>query len=564
MSKSAARELFVLSVEDVVASQLPDGDCPQAFASHLSILPMAICYSENFPGNRFYKSPKLLDSLVRLGDFNDVKANAKGVYDGPVPGWDEWRTLAWLDAMQLIKSDLDSSRLNRWMDKIGGFAGHIVGMIPNLDDFDGLVPNHPMWDYALLNRMGHVFGEGKYIEEARGVFSGVFAAQTPDGLFREGGSHAGFPGTAVTGYNMVSACAIDYYGRESGDARAMDAVERAWRWYYDFLLPDGGCFANLDIRMHGWLKPQLGLNPSAWLNKPEGAFTLNQAIEQFHQRTAKHGRHTPSDNRVIGFLAFQYPGIAGDVPPRAPVWPERHRMIAQETGVRRRNGWASLLTGMDNRFISNVMPSLYFGHERQDCVGLHHEKAGPILGSAHSRMDSRFSTFAVYGSGCAQYVADDAFYRSTPTLDTLLLQYGADACAVTVDSRQAAHCDVVFSLDGARGSRTVRGPGHAMSALGARAHASVHLDPGGEIRLGERRWSVDRPVGESLSIRVPKGEVLDLGLFKLVSPDLGWEFQWPVHAVDPYTQMNPGHAFGVVEFVLHRPKQTTCTLRVMV
>ena len=561
MYKPLLHQLFVHSVDETLPHQQPDGNLAEANANFLSILPWAICYSVPFENNPHYRSPKLLEGIVRLGEYNCGRVDDRGNYDA---GWDEWRTLTWMEAMMRVEGDLDAGLVKKWTAKFVGAAREPLELIPDLDNFDGLIPNHPTWGYALLYRIGKLFDEPHYMDVAARAIRCVLRAQTPDGLFREGGSYAGFPGTAVTLYNLTSASAIDYYYRQSGDELAAAGLEKAWRWFYDFLLPDFSSVPNFDIRSRGWLPASHAMHvyPAEWFHRPEGAAIAEKALRDF---LVLPDRKTPPRRREVGFISMQYNAIPDATKPVPPQWPEHHRMIASEAGIRRKNGWTAALTGMNNRFLSNVAPASFFGHERQDCVCVFHEKTGLILGSSHSRMQTELSTFVVYENGNAKYVADDAFLRVTDVIDTLLLMYGSNAAAVSIDTHHAEHCDVTFSLNGERGTRTRRGNGHAMSAMGARAHATVHLQGDETITLGDKSWSASRPQHEPLCINVPAKAVLDFGRFKLVSPESAFEFRWPVVTIDPYTlMMSAGRKMGVVEFVLYQPQNATATLRVVV
>ena len=52
----------------------------------------------------------------------------------------------------------------------------------------------------------------------------------------------------VSRYLLVAEFAVALYHEWSGDERAAEALERAWRWHYDFLLPDGSAPPTLDSR----------------------------------------------------------------------------------------------------------------------------------------------------------------------------------------------------------------------------------------------------------------------------------------------------------------------------
>jgi hypothetical protein len=556
MSMSLLDELFVLSTRQTLTHQKPDGDLGSGAGSCLSILPWAICYSEKFPGNPLHKDPKLLEAIVRLGDFHCATGY----------GWDEWRTLTWLEAAARIESDLDATRRRAWQEKFLEAGRHAMGIIPELDHFDGFIPNHPVWEHVLLYRIGQRFGVEEFMAHAVAVLGRVMEAQTPDGAFREGGTAAGFPGSPVTLYSLVTAGAISAYHGYSGDPKAVVSLEKSWRWFYDFLLPDFSIPPTLDFRCPYRTSDELlHVFPSFLFNKPEGRFIASHALRRFREQ---FGRAAESErsilHRGLGFLSMQRDQIRDGIEERPPQWPEFHRLSADEACIRRRNGWVAVLSGLTNRFAASVAPQPFFGHERQDCLALYHETAGLVIGSSHSKLQPEASTFVFYENGRAQYLHDHACLRNPPPLDTLLLQYGSNAAAVSVDTTRREFCEITFSIHGERGQRTQRGPGHALSATAARAHLSLRLAGCERITHRGRSWEVNRADEERLCLSVGANEEVDFGRWRIACADGPWEFRWPVRLSEPYSVLSyTGERLGIAEVVLH-PGRPVATFRVVV
>lgn len=565
MIKPLVQELFVLSTQQTLARQRPDGDIGQIHHNYLSILPWAICYSEAYAGNPYYKSKQVLDAIVRFGEFNRSMMDDHGAYAGT--GWDEWRTLAWIEASQRLGGDLDPGTRRAWEAKFVACGKHVMAMATDMDVFEGAVPNHAVWDYALLLHLGRLFGVKAYTDTANHAMGRIIKGQTADGCFREGGTAGGFPGTQVTHYNLVSAQAVNFYQSRGGDAPADDALEKAWCWFYDFLLPDGSMPPTLDIRTKYARRPPVCNFPAYFINKPEGAWLLRRGMNDTKVTLARDAgdAYWAAEHRMLGFLGFQYDKLSEHVEPREPRWQPFSRMYAEEVCIHRQNGWAVVLSGMTNRFISSVCPQPFFGHERQDCVAIFHEKLGLISGTSHTKIDERLGTFVFYQDGNAQYIHDKAFLKSTPLLDTLLLQYGPNTGAVSLDTTKQNRCVVTFSLHGERGKRPHRGPGHAIAAFAAKAHLSLRLDGCESLKVGSRSWTAKRTSEEPLQLKIAVGETLDLGRWTISSPSSAWTLRWPVVLSDPYTTLHyGGEQVAVLETILYSNGHPTAEFHINV
>ena len=532
--RQALRDIIVLTVEKALPRQKADGSVPDVHAAGMIIYPWALCYSSEFEGNAYYRDGRLLDAILRLGDYNCDTAHPA----------DEWTHVKWMEAMKLIEDELDGSRIARWRDGILRSARHIERGYIDMPVFDGQIPNHGIWAHAFMYRVGQVFDIEKYRHMASEALGRVFDGQSADGCWREGASDCLFVGTPVTGYNAISAQAVNLYYAWSGDERAAEALDRAWRWYYDFLLPDHSTPPTLDSRQNyhpGLAAPCV----AAWWNKPEGRWLGVRGAEKIRdgiRATGGVGGHGH------GKIALQYPFIEEELDEREPSWPEYTRMVQEEACIRRRNGWTAVLSGMTNYGISNVGLRL-FQQERQDCLSLAHQRTGLLIGSAHSQVQQELATFAVYQDGAVHYAPLDAYLKSTPPLDTLLLRYGGNVMALSVDTTQAEQCSITFSMEGERGRSSAQGRGHALGAAAARARLMLRLHEGDVIKLGDESWPVEHNDRHILRLDVPPGENVDFGAWSL-GCDQPWELRWPIRARDAYNPLQPDEWLAVAEVLL--------------
>lgn len=531
-NKQVVRDIIALSVKNALARPDEDASAKSGHGGGMMIYPMALCYATEFEGNTLYHDDQLMETIIRLGDTNCSVAVVS----------DEWTHITWMEAADLMKDEIDEQRLERWKDSFFKCADHLMSNCVDMDVFDGGIPNHGIWYHTYVYRTGQLYGIDKYTDMAKHAMGRIIAGQTPDGCWAEGQSDSVFKGSPVTSYNSVSAMAINLYYSYSGDAKALKALDKAWDWFYGYLLPDYTKPPTLDSRQP--YSPDKGMPTVAhWWNKPEGRYLGILGAER-QRENLRSGAGTGT-----GFLALQYPLMEEDVEEKKPTWPEYKRMVREEACIHRQNDWAVVLSGMTNKNCSNSGLRL-FQQERQDCVSIAHEKTGLIVGSAHSQIEEQFSTFVVYEDGAAIYLPESAYLKSTPPLDTLLLKYGSNTMAVSVDTTNTEHADITLSLHGERGSRPERGRGHPISAMGARAHLCMRLTAGDTLTLGDRSFAIEEDDEQILRLDVPSGEVLSNGIWSLSCAETAWEFRWPVRTRNPYHIMEPGEWIGLVEVIL--------------
>lgn len=559
------RALLVLGTRDSLPHQTADGGLGNERWSPMMMLCWAICYADRFDGNPYYREATLLDAIRRLGDFNDRSADARGHFTNNIAGWDEWRLFAWMEAMERVRGDLDAARLDAWRRKFIGAAEHILGLCVDMEHFDGGIPNHGIWGHALLHRVGRLYDRRDCVAMADLAFDRILRSQTPDGCFREMQSAAGLQGSPVTGYNLVSLMAVNLYHAHGGAAAAGEALERGWRWWYDFALPNYRTPPCLDMRQVYGHNVQTTIAPCwpAWFfNQPEGRHIALQgwALRRAAPSAAAPGpgdwatMHSgPYSCQGLGFIALQYAQIEAHVAPRAPSWPDYRRMLAEEVCVRRRPPWTAVLSGMTNYDQSNGAVRL-FALERQECLALYHQTLGLLIGSSHALMDERFSTFVFYENGAAYYLHNKAYLKSTPPLDTLHLRYGANIGALSVDTTQPECAAITFSLLGEQGKRPERGVGHPLSAMGAKAHLALRLQSGERVTVAD---GASRVLDETLiRLKIGAGQSVAFGRWSLTCMEAPWELHWPVRGKDPYHLLADGETLALAEVTVYT--RTAC------
>ena len=543
MSADALNELLIATTRESLKRQEPDGGLGDVRWSPMGIHCWALCYALPFAKNPYHHDDQLLAAIFQMGDYNQRSFDPATGFTNNIAGWDEWRLIAWVEAVALLGDRLDTARQEAWRVTFLAFAEHIKSICVDMETFDGVIPNHGIWGHATFYRIGQLYGRDEFCELAAGAFERVFAAQTADGCFREGDTDVGMPGTPVTSYNVVSLMAINMYHGYTGDPAAAAALEKGWHWWHDFLFPDHTTPPALDCRQVYAHAPASGPRqhtlPAWFYNKPE----IRASCEDGWRARA---RNATQSNQSIGFLGLQYDKIRAEVEPASHEWPEYTRMREEEACIRRRHQWHAVLCGATNDYCSNVELPLW-RLERQSLINLFHEELGLIIGSAHSMIQEGVSTFTFYENGAAWYLHNRAYLKSTPPLDSLYLRYGNNMGVVSVDTTKPAECRICLSVQGELGKRPARGIGHPMTALAARGRLTLRLKAGDTIALNHER----RVLGEEgFCLRIPAGTEVRLPGWSLSCAEAWWDFRWPVQTSDPYNVLEPAETVAAAEVPL--------------
>lgn len=231
-------DVLILATTDNLKVQKPDGGFAPERWLPMIIDTWSICYANALERNPHYRNPTVLDAIIRAGNYNERMFDPKTGFLDNVPGWDEWRMFSWIEATERIASDLDPALLQRWRDVFMQYGEHVLGQCIDMDHFDGAIPNHGIWNHAIFYRIGRLYNRPDFVEIAEQAFDRIFKAQTPDGCFREGGTIAGFPGTPVVMYNVISLLAVNMYFGHSGNPDAERALEKGFQWWWNTRFPD--------------------------------------------------------------------------------------------------------------------------------------------------------------------------------------------------------------------------------------------------------------------------------------------------------------------------------------
>jgi hypothetical protein len=524
----------------------------------MNINAWSICFANELRNNPHYRNPSTLEAIVRLGDYNEKQFDREKGFADNIPGWDEWRLFAWMEAVERAADSMDAPRLARWRDIFILFGEHIIKMCVDMEHFDGAIPNHGIWNHALLYRIGQRYGRSDFRDMAGLAFERILAAQTPDGCFLEGGTSAGFPGSPVVMYNTVSCMAVNMYLGYSGDPAAEKALEKGFRWWWNTRFPDFTDMNVLDCRNRSYAQsfgqdgPEIHplILPAYFFNKPEVRGYAEQGWRLRRDKPftdARKSPHTgPYYSQGLGFISLQWDNIKESVETAEPEWPELTRFIALEAGVRRRNGWHAALSGISNACASSwTLPTWRL--ERQCLLEIWNERCGKIIGSGNSLIQEDASTMTFYENGCAHYLHTGAYFKST-TLDTLHLHYGVNTGAVSVDTSDASFCRVIFSMLGETGKRAERGVGHPASAMAARGRIALAPAAGGAIRRGETKHELAQDSG--LLWRIAAGEEINCGAWSILCENAWWDLRWPVGLSNAYKPLYPDETIGIAEVAL--------------
>ena len=552
MSKRELEKVFILSTTETLAVQADDGGLIIEPWSPMLIHCWTLCYLNEYTDNPHYRNPDVLQAIKQLGDFNQTSLDQEKGFTNDTCGWDEWRLFSWMEATELLKEELNAECLAVWGKSFITAGDHVLSMCIDMETFDGGIPNHGIWNHAMLYRIGQLYNRNDMQDMAAHAFERIFQRQTEDGCFREGGTFAGFPGSPVTMYNIVSIMAINMYYGFSQDPAALDAMEKGWSWYYNFIFPDMSLPPALDARVH-YVQGRSFIHPAYFSNKPE----MRGVTEAFWKLRTGSERSKyltgPSNCHGLGFLALQADKILDNVTPIEPSWPEYYKMTQGETCIRRRHNWHAVLCGISNAHaFTQTLP--LWRLERQSLVNVFHEKLGLIIGSANSVVQEEISLFSFYEQGSAHYLHDNAYLKSTPPLDSLILQYRGNTGTVSVDTNQEKACTISLSIHGEMGKRTTPGPGHNISAVAAKARLSLRLKTGDKIIFKGK----ERILGEDgFILRIQPGEAVQCPGWTLSSSETPWTLRWPLYTNNPYAHLQPDEELAIAEAVLYSSATST-------
>ena len=163
------------------------------------ILPLALLYTADAPGNRMRGRKDILKLASRGGDalrdwqdrdgrvvFIKIDGSRWGNY------YDPWSMYHWLETFALLRDHLDAKRRRRWRKGLRlAYAGIAEEQARNTR-----VHNIPTWHVMALVRAGQVFGVPEWVQLGTGKILNAARHQHPDGYWPEGAGPS-------TSYNRV-------------------------------------------------------------------------------------------------------------------------------------------------------------------------------------------------------------------------------------------------------------------------------------------------------------------------------------------------------------------------
>ncbi|MFH1566653.1 MAG: hypothetical protein ABIL09_01545, partial [Gemmatimonadota bacterium] len=413
----------------------------------------------------------------------------------------------WIRAYQLVREALDEATRRRW--EAGLRLGYEGIARTCLERLHNIPAHHAMGLYCA----GQVFERADWREQAAAFMGRVAAAQSPNGWWAE---HQG----PVVAYNFVYSECLGIYHALSGDAAVLPALERAAVYHANLTYPDGSPVETVDGRNPYHPGRRLG-NPG-FSHTPAGRGYLKEQHAQHIAAGAEFGADYAASMLLHTGRGPAQPTAAAQ---------ERHdwRMGA-EALVRRRRPWFLCLSA----FIAPI-PENRWGQDRQSFASLFHDDAGLILGGGNTKLQPRWSTFAVgdpallfHTPGDEEpdfrarqgllHVPDRAAYADDPERPAVVLGYGGVEGRLEVHLLDEHAAEVTLSASGFT-HLPVEGHLTLLPHLGQ----PLRHSGGEEVVLGE----------EAVSWEGGDGAWIEPGGWRLTLP-AGTRLVWPVLPHNPY------------------------------
>lgn len=413
------------------------------------MFPLAVAYSRQAPGNRYYKDKQLLETIMKAGDalIADADKDGKWVFrkkDGSEWGmiWMPWTYSRWVRTFLLIRDDMPADRRAAWEKALtlgyDGIARSQLGHVHNIP------AHHAMGLYFA----GKALDRPQWCERAADFMKKVVDAQFEGGYWSEDVG-------PVVRYNFVYIDAIGTYYSASGDKRVLPAIERAVRFHSMFTYPDGSIVETIDERnpYHDGVYPA---NVGFTLT-PHGRALL-------HVLWAKPGKESLSADLIASLLMH---GDEGSMDPSL-LNPRGELEVMAEKGIDRaavlRQGpWYVCVSAY-----TAPIPKSRWHQDRQNFVSIFHEKTSLIVGGGNTKLQPAWSNFTVgdmallrhepgdenpdfVPKGPLFHVPGEARLVREPHLG-LDLTYGKQICRIRIHPKDDRRLELLLSAPGVQDS----------------------------------------------------------------------------------------------------------------
>jgi len=513
---------------------------------------LAVAYATPGKENRYYKSPELLEVILKAGDLLIEKADRQGRWvfrkkDGSTWGmiWMPWTYSRWIRTFGLVADDMPADTRRRWAEALRlGYAGiskHALGHVHNIPT------HHAMGLYAA----GRFLEQPEWCRQAAEFMHKVVAAQSEAGYWSEGGG-------PVVRYNMVYVDALGIYYALSGDREVLPVLERAAVFHRHFTYPSGQNVETIDGR-----NPLEVLFPSADSRHPlpetvalgNVGFSFSAVGRAYLKRQWElAGVGRLNADMVASLILYGQEG---------PV--EEHPDLAEETYVLREGGFDRAATFRKgpwfvclSAFTSPIVSSRWI-QDRQNFVSIYHDSTGVILGGGNTKLQPAWSTFSVGDMSLLKHAPGDQRPVFTPKGELyhvpskavlvlkprpgLDLVYGPAKCRVRLQFEDDR--TLWYRLEVSNDSPV---PVAAHLTLIPRMYQTLRTGGGVEVTIG-------RQVVELSAEQV--GGRIDYDGYRLHLPELA-TLHWPALPHNPYRK--DGHAEpqeGRIEIRIPFPRQRT-------
>ena len=357
------------------------------------IYPLAYFYKTRFPGNRYYMDPKVLSTVLALGEHicRQIDVSARDI-DAEMKGEISQRVMQfWLEAYGLVKADLPATTCHKWEAAmklaLHPLAEHLEGYMSQscFNDYSfGTGPNHTILYAVAVFLGGRLLNQPAWCKLAERFTDRFVASQQPEGYWAE---HGG----TVTIYNSVSVAGVARMAALLHKKTYKEALARAWRYFETISYPDFTCVGLVDRRCHH-SKTQFLWGYFGFGYWPEGrAFAVEAARARLVLGELSYAEDFP--RWLENYVHFQ----RGAIPQTYKHWTGWRRLKATGgmsgmTGFLRKNGWQA-------SFCVNpvVCTQSCFGLDYNNVFSLWHQSTGRIVSCSQDKYRPEHGSFYIPG-----------------------------------------------------------------------------------------------------------------------------------------------------------------------
>jgi len=514
---SVKQELLVTRNQDIIAT-------------------LAALWAYDDPDNPYFHDEEVFAAIIAGGDALAREQEADGTWlyrkpDGSTWGYLEcsFTVIRWLRAYLLVEDYLDKETSARWSDSIQKSLAHIYAK-PTFSNLDfRALSNHLLNESLMLYLGGKHWNKPEWVEAGTGYIRFVIANQDPEGFFWE----AGLP---VPRYGGVYLHCLGMYYAESGDPAALEALEKAARYYWLYTYPNGRLSAVMDGRNH--YKNSIRSSYLGLAMTPEGRALMRRTYSGKDDAIAS----MPLD--AIGHL-LQFPPEETSVSPPAGFESDFSYLMANGLGFVERSGkwivYLSAYTSPGNRG--------RWLNELQNYVSIYHEDYGLILGGGNTKGNPRWSTYSVGHVHLVQMPDEEDRLLPKEKLFPGGIHYFAGEAEITVREGRPVLSLNYFERDVTLGIEiiddehlkiewAVEGPETSLAQFVRftfipRFGEELSVDGGSSIPL-------DRNYDGKMICLDSESQVVHFGDAFKVSADDFFRVCWPVMAYNPYVKSGKG------------------------